>query len=340
MKNNILICVTGLTPQIVTETLFCLAVQKKIKIDQLFIITTARGRDIISGKDNEYNKQRGYPSLKIQLKKLSRQYKIKHPFFNDNDNIIVAREMAADLYDVRNDRHNLLFPNKVCEIIKEKTNDQKNVLHCSISGGRKTMSVDMAFALTLFGREDDKLYHVLVNETLEFNKDFWFPRDKKEKKLIEISELPLVKLRSLLGDFTKNKIFNELSYTDLVELMQQQLRIKTSDKLYIDWRKKWIWYGDNEPENLEPKLIQLYRYLHSKKMEGQKSLYIKDLAHQLYNNYDTKNVLSLITRLNNKIVKVIKDQSLVEVFKISSPKKLGTGQYGILADTEKIIFID
>jgi len=338
---NILVCVSGLTPQIVTETLFCLSVKENIKIDELYIITTARGRDIILGKDDDFNKKRGYPPLKKELRNLCNKYKIKEPLFDEgNGHIIVAKEQSIDLYDIRSDKDNQLFPNKVCDVIREKCQKDEIILYCSISGGRKTMSVDLAFALTLFGRARDKLYHVLVDSKVEYNKDFWFPRNRDELKLLEISVLPYIKLRTLLGDFTQNKLFKSLSYTGLVDLMQQQIRIKTSDKLYIDWRKKLIWFGNNEPEKTLPRYIEIYRYIHSSKKAGSVSEDIKELAKRFYNTYEAKNVLSIISRLNVIVEKAVNDKTISNIFKISGPKEFGSGQYGILADADKIILID
>jgi len=74
---NILICVTGLTPQIVTETLYCLTKLKKVKIDELYVVTTTRGRDVIMGIDEKIN----LPPLKNELKRMCDKYKINNPKF-------------------------------------------------------------------------------------------------------------------------------------------------------------------------------------------------------------------------------------------------------------------
>src|SRR5690606_26961156 len=151
MTKNILICVTGLTPQIITETFYCLTVQKKIKIDEIYILTTTRGSEVILGKDR--GKQTPKVIFKDELMQLCKKYKIKVPKFeNSSKHIITAKEESLGLSDIRNDKHNKLFPNKVCEFIKEISSGD-NTIYCSISGGRKTMSVHLAFAMVLFGRE-------------------------------------------------------------------------------------------------------------------------------------------------------------------------------------------
>ena len=41
---NILIAVSGSTPQILTETLYNLVVQRKIPIDEIYVLTTTHGQ--------------------------------------------------------------------------------------------------------------------------------------------------------------------------------------------------------------------------------------------------------------------------------------------------------
>lgn len=336
---NILIAVSGLTPQIISETFFCLAVKKKIQIDEILVITTARGRDIILGNDKEYNKKRKYPPLEKELNRMCKMYNLKRPVFPFT-NIKVAEEQSVELYDIRDDRHNILFPNKVCEIVKEKTNSKETVLHCSISGGRKTMSVDLAFALSLFGRIDDKLYHVLIDESLEFSK--FFPESKSEARKLEIAEIPYVRLRPLLGDITQNKIFSKMSYIDIVKYTQQQLKIKSSDVLYVDTRGRKIRFGDKEFVKLEPKKFELYFYLINIKREGRDTERIEVLAEKMYK---TSKMMDVILQYNNKINKVIRqavnDPEIESLFVISGPKEFGEkGMYGIIAGLDKFRIID
>jgi len=335
MQKNILIAVSGLTPQIITETLYCLAVKKKIQIDELYIITTSKGRDIIFGTDEEFNIKRKYPPLKREIKRLCDTYKIKFPKFDNNDNhIITAKEQSTDLYDIRNDKHNKLFPNKVCEFIKDKTRIKETILHCSISGGRKTMSVDLAFALSLFGKQEDKLYHVLIDEKLEFSK--FFPENKKEDALLEIAEIPYVKLRPLIAEQTENKAFKSMSYTDIVNYMQRQLKIKSSDKLYISKKRNEIWFGENERVKMLPKELMMYTYFIERKNSGFPSLHINDIAKEFYNDSkEVDNVYTKISKINNHIRKAINDIDTESIFMIMGPAEFGTSQYGIIADTEK-----
>lgn len=338
MIKNILIAVSGLTPQIISETFYCLAVKNKIQINEIIIITTSKGRDIILGKDKEYNKKRKYPPLEKELERMCKMYKLKIPEFKPK-NIIVADEQSVALHDIRSDNDNILFPNKVCEVIKEKTNNKETVLHCSISGGRKTMSVDLAFALSLFGRMQDKLYHVLVDESLEFSK--FFPETKADAKKLEIAEIPYVRLRPLLGDMTKNRLFTKMSYTDVVNYTQQQLKIKSSDKLYINTIKNEIWFGSNEPENLQPSKMNFYIHFYNLKLEGRNTEHINTLAEKFYGHAkNAGNIYININLINAKIKKAVNDIEVEQLYLISGPEEFGKYHYGILADRDKFVIID
>ncbi|MCL6496007.1 MAG: hypothetical protein K6T54_14695, partial [Ignavibacterium sp.] len=129
-NKNILICVSGLTPQIVTETLFCLAVKEKTPVDEIYVLTTKRGREVILGRDKHPVTPKS--PLKNEIEKLCKLYKLKKPLFQENDDhIIVAKEEAIELPDIRSDKENILFPNKVCEFLRLKTSNPQNVLFCS-----------------------------------------------------------------------------------------------------------------------------------------------------------------------------------------------------------------
>lgn len=359
MKNlktkNILICVSGLTPQIIAESLYCLAVKKKIPIDELYIATTAKGKNVLFGKDkgSSPNKRR----LKDVIAEMAKKYKIKPPLFKETDeHIIVAKEESIELFDIRTDKHNRLFPNRLCEFIRNKTEDVNSTLYCSISGGRKTMSVHMAFAMSLFGRGDDKLLHVLTSEENEF-KDY-FPKSAKEARQLEMAEIPYVKLRPLLNpELEKEDIFS-LKYSELVGLAQKRLKI-TSDKqcVYINKTNRTVLFN-NKSIQLEAALFAIYAYFAEMKISGKEYLNINNIEnfHEDLMEYVRENMPgyyiqngSLIkkgfskedfrvrrSKINNRLSEIIKDKDILEEFRISSDRQYGDSKYHINASKDKI----
>lgn len=352
---NILFCITGLTPQIVSESLYCLSVQKKIQIDEIIIITTTKGKNVILGKDKD--KFTPKVSLKSEIENLCKKYKIIKPIFEENSkHIIVAQEETAELFDIRSDKQNKLFPNKLAKIIKEKTEDINTVLHCVLSGGRKSMTAHLALVLSLFGREHDKLYHVLTSEKFEF-KGF-YPITSEEKNALEISEIPFIRLRALLGD----KLFSNDNYTDFVEWAQNQVKIIFGNNIILNINSKEIRYG-NKVIKLTPLYFSIYHYFALSNCEGEKfvnintikdkkfSLAIKNFITEYYpyynindkqkkewenNGFSETNFRVYITKINNKICEIISDIETAELFKITSLRDYGNTSYCINAGKSRI----
>lgn len=219
-----------MTPQVVTETLFALLIQKSEKVDEIIIITTAEGKKKIIEVD-----------LTGKIKYLCKQYCLNEPNFSIKDNIIVAKEESIELSDVRTNHDNQLFPNLIVDVIRNYTNDQSVKLHCSIAGGRKTMSVAMAYALSLFGRKQDVLSHVLVSNDFEKSGKF-FPENNSEGNHIVLAEIPYIRLREKLP-LLKEHPYS--SYDELVRYAQQNVdEIIVQYPLIFDTKLRSIKIGD------------------------------------------------------------------------------------------------
>lgn len=354
---NILICVSGLTPQIVTETLFCLSYKQKISIDEIYVLTTARGREVILGSD----KHPATPKtpLKKEIEKLCKQYKLKKPLFQENDDhIIVAKEEAIELPDIRSDKDNILFPNKVCEFLRLKTSDPDNVLYCSITGGRKSMSVHLANALSIFARENDRLVHVLTKEEHEF-KGF-YPQTKNEIKDLELSDIPFVRLRPILSAELKRPDLLKSNFDDIVKFTQSQLKaLSPSNRLILDIERRELRYAGNYIV-LEPMEFLFYYYFVDSKERGINNIssreFQKDEARirffelfkefypsrdldddRLNKNFDDKLFLQKKSKVNKKIENLIDDDDVSEYFKINVNKRWGNSTYFIKADKDRFI---
>jgi CRISPR-associated protein (TIGR02584 family) len=334
MNKKTLIAVTGLTPQIITSTLYCLNRQKGVEIDELYVVTTSKGRDVVLGIDREYK----YLPLKKQIRDMCEKFGFKVPRFTENKNIIVAEEESIEIPDMRSEEANKIFPNVLCRFVKEQASDIYNTLYCSISGGRKSMGVYLALAISLFGKENDKLVHVLTTPDNERQK-LPYPLNKKQEKEFDLTEIPFVRLRTILNDFLRHetsiKLIREkkLKYSDIVELTQLRL---SREKLYIDRKNGQIYYSDNPSVKLEPRELELYMEFINVKLQSVESVNI----HTISTKYKSpENIRSKINKINNKILKAVNDNDKAAPYLIHPPRVYGTGNYGIpaSADSFKII---
>jgi len=361
-NNNILICVSGLTPQIVTETFFCLSVKEKTPIHEIYILTTVRGREVILGIDKAVST----PSvpLKNELQNLCKLYKLAVPKFEETDkHIIVAKEESIELSDIRSDKDNILFPNRISKFIREKTIDKNNTLFCSITGGRKSMSVHLANAISLFARENDRLLHVLTREENEF-KGF-YPLNKKEAKDLQLSEIPFVRLRSLLSQEIKDSKLLDLGFNEIVTFTQTQLKyISNKKQLICDLEKRELSF-DGQSVTLEPLEFLFYFHFIEKKLHGQNRINIHELVdpitsskflnyiEQYYSYYyiretqvkmfkkgfDSEYFRTKRSKINKKIQELIPDSDYYSQFIIEVDKIYGDSRYFIPAEKDQIKLI-
>ena len=352
---NILLAISGLTPQIVTETLFALAVKKNIEIDELFILTTNRGKKVLEGKDKAANT----PNVPLarEIKNLCKDYGLPVPKFSVRTNVITAEEESFKLYDVRTDKDNVLFPNKAAEIIGLLTSDPQTAIHASLSGGRKSMSAHLALVLSLFARSQDKLYHVITDEKFE-SKNF-YPKTEEEKSALVLAEIPFVRLRSLNSPILKgNK-----KYYNIVRQTQRRLRLLTDpQKLLLEIKNRTLRFGGNEII-LTPQEFVLYLEFVERKNRNERpvskdEVISADFARRLkenlkeYFNYyfdsrlknhwsekglDFERFLSLKSKVNKKIANLFEEEETREEFEISTVKRqYGASQFSIRAPKEKL----
>ena len=102
--NEILIFVTGSTPQIVTETIYCLATHNPpVYPEKIYFITTSHGKEIIQDR-----------LLKNGiLKRLFDDYHIPPVSITDESFIIPTDESGSALYDIRDNKDNELMANLI-----------------------------------------------------------------------------------------------------------------------------------------------------------------------------------------------------------------------------------
>lgn len=166
---RILLCVAGLSPQVVTETLYALtrAGEPRFVPTEIHLLTTAKGAEwarltLLSDEPGWFHRLRqdhGLPDIRFTL-----------------DNIHILRDAdGRPLDDIRKLTDNEAIADVITNKVRELTADPDSAVHASIAGGRKTMGFYLGYALSLFGRPQDRLSHVLVSSPFESNPNFFYP---------------------------------------------------------------------------------------------------------------------------------------------------------------------
>ncbi|MEY4588657.1 MAG: hypothetical protein RL497_733 [Pseudomonadota bacterium] len=168
-RKKILLLVSGMSPQIVTETLYALAVKQNPAWvpDEIHLITTLQGQQQANLQLFEGSKR---------YAQLLTDYAIHQPItFNLSTITVIKNNQGEFLQDLRTPEDNEAAADTICNQMRELTQDDNTELHVSLAGGRKTMGFYVGYALSLFGRPQDQLSHVLVSEDYESNRDFFYP---------------------------------------------------------------------------------------------------------------------------------------------------------------------
>lgn len=280
--NEILIFIAGATPQIITETIYAFAhANSPVYPDEVYIITTTTGRKRI---EDTIIKKKIFNLMADEC---------AMPLINLTDaSFIIVKDTSGNaLEDIRSKEENEAMGDAITSFIMEKAKDMNSRLHCSLAGGRKTMSFYMGAALQLFGRPWDKLYHVLVTPEFESNPDFFYKPKKNKviecrmpdgriKKLntkdakIELAELPFIRLGSKVSLYGKG-------FRDLVAESQKEIDTATMQPpIIVNLSERTVYIGDRLIEMVPVELMIYIAFLKQKTLHCKyhERLYCLDCA--------------------------------------------------------------
>jgi CRISPR-associated protein (TIGR02584 family) len=259
---RILLAVTGLSPQILTETVYALAIAGDPAFipDEVHLITTANGA--------EYARHTLLDSGMGRFSELLRDYELSGRIRFDADCIhLITGGDGQPLHDIQTPEDNILAADAITELVRHFTLDEEAALHVSIAGGRKTMGFFMGYALSLYGREQDRLSHVLVTAPFESNHDFYFPPaqprvlfDRNNKPIhtsdahITLAEIPFVRLRQAHAPIAQD---SRAGFSQAVAVAQAQL---APPELRVDLAAQNLTCA-GQPVHLEPAVFAYYAWL-------------------------------------------------------------------------------
>jgi CRISPR-associated protein (TIGR02584 family) len=239
MKNNkdslvlnasakrILIAVTGLSPQIVTETIYALAThptQPWIP-EAVHLITTTVGKE--NARLRLLSEDPGW------FARLLKDYQLPDIDFSEKNIHVIPRADQSLLEDIRDDVDNTLAADFIANTVRCLTANPYSEVHASIAGGRKTMGFYLGYAMSLYGRPQDRLSHVLVSNHYEMITEFFYPtpysrviNDKNGQALdcqlakVLLGDIPFVRMREQLP---LALIEGKVSYSQTVDAVQKAL---------------------------------------------------------------------------------------------------------------------
>lgn len=270
---TILVSVAGLTPQVITETLYCLIVKAKppTRIQEIRVVTTRAGEERV--REQLFHPHHGW------FHRFCRDFRIPAGSIRiDPSCILVPRSPAGEpLEDVRTPGDNALVADSILGLVRDLTRGNGTALHCSVAGGRKTMGLFLGIAFQLFARPQDRLSHVLVwPPEMEGHGEFFYPplrpttyrvKDQTIRSRdirVELAEIPVL----LLRERVQAAGLAALPYTALVAQVQRDLdRLAAPPPLILDDPSRCLHIADRVV-SLTPLEFAVYRVLAHRRLNG------------------------------------------------------------------------
>lgn len=245
---RILLTLAGHSPAIITETLYALTqTQQPAYIPtEIHVLTTS------SGKAKVLETLLGERNI---LQQFCNEYSVPLPQFDETFIHVIQDKDGQELADLQTEADNEAAADFIVNTVRKLTNDETTSLHVSIAGGRKTMTYYLGYAMSVFGRIQDHMSHVLVDDRYAIP-DFYYPTKASrlitnsrsnesfdaKNVMVKLGELPFIRLRDGLADDLLNK--EDASYSELIRIAQRQLAPISVRVVYAD--KVKLYCGEEE----------------------------------------------------------------------------------------------
>jgi len=216
--NRVVLITVGVTPAVVTETLFALDKRDREENKKprmiLRMLTTSEGCEVLQ-------KELLDGGILEQLQK-ERDLNLADV---GESSIIVFGDRPGNVEDIQSDEDVLAMGNLVCREVAHWRRAPDCSIHASIAGGRKPMSLLLGFAVTMLGDEGDELSHVMTvpgRPDEDCASPFFYPTASNpgsENVTVNLVDVPIPLLG---GRYFEALGHGDTSYTDVVSFTQQQ----------------------------------------------------------------------------------------------------------------------
>jgi len=303
----VLLAVTGMSPSIITETVWALANGSEQVIPaRVIAVTTTSGRERIEKQlftpVARFGGKTAWDVLRDALEKKGINLGNNLRFGTTSDDIRVITSCKAggrseELQDIRNGRDNEATADFLLDQVRSIVENPDRPLIASIAGGRKTMGALLYACMTLIGREGDRLTHVLVSEPFETMSEFYFPgqpggalqdhRSRMEydpsKAEVELADIPFVALRNL---FYRELGRRPGGFMNMVEYCRESVQMRATEDINLIVHRTTPQIEVNgRTLNLSPREQAMMLFLAERAKNGKPAISKYKIALDLINDY-------------------------------------------------------
>lgn len=261
VNRRILLCVSGMSPAIITETLYALHLQDPPFVpDEVHVVTTLGGckrvqADLLTPVSGHFHRFMSdhlpgqtirFDDSTIHLITLDKPRVVPggiNPFGQLMKNVERPADDEMEQIqpdDIVTEEESRAAGDTIYRVMRQLKEVPGTLLHASVAGGRKSMTFYIGHAFSLLAEPQDKLSHVLVSEPYERASGFFYPTPSRsmlpvrtdsksgENKTVDASqaqvtlaELSVLRLGGLFGQLWPHKA--RQSFDVAVRLAQDAL---------------------------------------------------------------------------------------------------------------------
>lgn len=222
-KEIVLLAILGMSPAVLTETIWALAQETPTALPhRIIVLSTQTGlrrfRSEILNTPLAPGLRSPWEELRKALSRLGHSIEDRLSLDTSNDLHVFTRiepstGRSRPLDDLRTQADQTAAADQILDAIRSVVENDDQHLIASLAGGRKTMGALLYGAMTLIGRQTDRLTHVLVNKPYDspLKPGFFFPAQptgglrpteggkpvSPAKAHIELADVPFVPLREV-----------------------------------------------------------------------------------------------------------------------------------------------
>ena len=357
---DILFAVLGISPAILTETVWALAQERPPFIPhKIVVITTRCGMECLQ---KSLFFQGGWERLKQTLARqgLPESGRLQFGMASDHIRVLPKADGSADLDDITTSADSEAAADFIMRSLREFTEDTSTRIVASIAGGRKTMGALLTSCMVLLGRKQDRLCHVLVNppfDSPQLEPLFLFPESgirhalpqqeltyDSQNARIELTDLPFVRVR---GWHEQRYRKTMPSYMTMVRQIQGRAPdVDTYPRIEVDLSRGHVLVGEKDA-GVSSSELALFSVLLRRMEHGVEIRTWNDIALEMENLYRSadaslqkawlqdfhekrfdlkEDARKLASSLRRKMAVLLPDPSMAEKL-VPSPKTCSIGGY-------------
>ncbi len=238
--NATLLIMVGLSPQIITETIYAHYQQTGKQFTKVIVITTPAGKQAVVQHLFDH------PGGVGKLNQLVADYSLKAIELTEQDILLIEDQNEQVIDDAKTSQDLTGVADYLLELVRGLTEDDKPPLYVSLAGGRKTMTFYLGYAVSLFARAQDSLCHVFVDRAYESN-EFFYPTPYPKpiftaagsidaaKASVLLTDVPFIRQREGMPKLLLN---GESTFADCIELANTinqpvMLQVDTKNQILI-----------------------------------------------------------------------------------------------------------